>query len=205
MGGSTSNFGFPYPTGGDPALVAKAFKDLADAVDTATKAVANRIPAGAISDYAGTTAPTGWLLCDGSAVNRTTYAELFSVIGTSFGAGNGSTTFNVPDFRGRVGVGLDNLGGTDAGRLDVTNTLGGNGGTQNHLLTANESGVQPHQHSFTQKLGGSISTVAATAGGYVVGNANTEGGTTASNDAKNAINAHNNMQPYLLVGKIIKI
>lgn len=53
-------------------------------------------PAGIISTYAGSTAPTGWLICDGSAVSRTTYANLFSVIGTTYGSGDGETTFNIP-------------------------------------------------------------------------------------------------------------
>lgn len=57
-------------------------------------------PVGSISAFGGSAAPSGWLLCQGQAVSRTTYAELFSVIGTSFGAGDGSTTFNVPDLRG---------------------------------------------------------------------------------------------------------
>lgn len=57
------------------------------------------VPSGALMPYAGSTAPTGYLLCDGSAISRTTYASLFTAIGTSFGAGDGSTTFNLPDTR----------------------------------------------------------------------------------------------------------
>ena len=64
-------------------------------------------PVGSISLFAGTTAPNGWLICDGSAVSRTTYANLFSVIGTTYGSGNGSTTFNIPNLKGKVPVGLD--------------------------------------------------------------------------------------------------
>lgn len=78
------------------------------------------LPAGMMSPFAGGTAPTGWLLCDGSAVSRSTYAALFSAIGTAWGAGDGSTTFNLPDMRGRVPAGLDNLGGTAANRLQVS-------------------------------------------------------------------------------------
>ena len=62
---------------------------------------------GSITMYAGATAPDGWLICDGSAVSRTTYADLFSVIGTTYGSGDGSTTFNIPNLKGRVPVGLD--------------------------------------------------------------------------------------------------
>lgn len=63
-------------------------------------------PTGAVIGFAGSSAPSGWLLCDGSAVSRTTYADLFTAIGTSYGVGDGSTTFNLPDLRGRVPVGV---------------------------------------------------------------------------------------------------
>lgn len=97
-----------------------------------------RMPAGSMIMYGGAEAPRGWLLCDGSAVSRGTYAQLFKAIGTEFGAGDGSTTFNLPDMRSRApfGVGTyrnlgQNEGGAEAGRdpghthaagtLDVTN------------------------------------------------------------------------------------
>ena len=67
--------------------------------------VASSVPTGSLNPFAGSAAPTGWLLCDGSAVNRVTYAALFAVTSTAYGAGDGSTTFNVPDLRGRVIVG----------------------------------------------------------------------------------------------------
>ncbi len=65
------------------------------------------MPVGCVIPFAGAAAPTGWLLCQGQAVSRTTYAQLFSVIGTTYGSGDGSTTFNLPDMRGRVAVGSD--------------------------------------------------------------------------------------------------
>ena len=64
-------------------------------------------PPGTVTAFAGSTAPAGWLLCDGSAVSRTAYAALFAVIGTTYGAGNGSTTFTLPDLRGRVAAGAN--------------------------------------------------------------------------------------------------
>ena len=83
-------------------------------------------PVGEVSSFAGSSAPTGWLLCDGSAVSRTTYAALFAIIGTTYGVGNGSTTFNLPNLKGRVIVGRDSaqtefdvLGETQ-GAKDVT-------------------------------------------------------------------------------------
>lgn len=66
---------------------------------------ANYLPSGVVMSYGGASAPFGWLLCDGAAVSRTTYADLFAAISTTFGVGDGSTTFNVPDLRGRVPLG----------------------------------------------------------------------------------------------------
>jgi microcystin-dependent protein len=80
-------------------------------------------PAGVVVAFAGGTAPTGWLICDGSAVSRTTYAALFAAIATAYGAGDGSTTFNLPDLRGRAAVGKDDMGGSAANRLQVPTTI----------------------------------------------------------------------------------
>jgi microcystin-dependent protein len=77
------------------------------------------IPIGAISDFAGSATPTGWLLCYGQAVSRATYAALFTIIGTTYGVGDGTTTFNLPDCRGRVGFGKDDMGGSAANRITV--------------------------------------------------------------------------------------
>lgn len=74
-------------------------------------------PAGEVSAFARTTAPDGWLVCDGTTVSRTTYARLFAAIGTTFGAGNGSTTFRIPDLRGEFIRALDLGRGVDAGRV----------------------------------------------------------------------------------------
>jgi microcystin-dependent protein len=81
-------------------------------------------PPGSILQYAGSSAPAGYFIADGSAVSRTTYARLFAAVGTSYGAGDGSTTFNLPDFRGRSAVGLNT---SESGRTDV-NALGNNEG-----------------------------------------------------------------------------
>lgn len=73
-------------------------------------------PIGSVLPYAGAVAPYGWLLCDGSAISRTNYAPLFAVIGTSYGVGDSSTTFNIPDLRGEFMRGADNGRGVDSGR-----------------------------------------------------------------------------------------
>lgn len=85
------------------------------------------MPVGAIVPYAGATAPSGWLLCDGSAVSRETYRALFTAIGTTYGTGDGATTFNVPDLRGRFPLGKATSG--------TGSTLGGTGGAIDHVHT----------------------------------------------------------------------
>jgi len=91
------------------------------------------LPVGVIMPFPGTTIPTGWLTCHGQSLSRSVYAELFAVIGTQYGSASG-TTFNLPDLRGRVVAGRDNMGGTAADRLSEAilgenpNSLGSAGG-----------------------------------------------------------------------------
>lgn len=88
------------------------------------------VPTGSISAFGGTTVPSGWLECNGAAVSRTTYAALFAVVGTAHGAGDGSTTFNVPDLRGEF------VRGWDHGRgVDLSRTLGSSQSGQNAAHT----------------------------------------------------------------------
>ncbi len=77
--------------------------------------VSQAMPIGGLLDFAGGTPPSGWLACDGRAISRVTYSNLFAVLGTAFGAGDGATTFLLPDFRGRSGVGAGTV--TDQGGL----------------------------------------------------------------------------------------
>lgn len=90
-----------------------------------------RVVPGIVEAFAGGATPNGYLLCNGQAVSRTTYAELFAVIGVTYGAGNGSTTFNIPDLKGRVVVGLD------ASQAEFA-VLARWGGEKNHTLTHDE-------------------------------------------------------------------
>jgi microcystin-dependent protein len=159
-------------------------------------------PIGAVLPYAGSSAPTGWLLCYGQAVSRTTYAALFAVTSTTYGVGDGSTTFNVPDLRGRVPAGQDDMGGTSANRLTNPGTtsggidgdvLGGTGGAETHQLLTTELAVHTHTVSgATLAGGGSVAQTGpgSAAGSPSVGNA---GGDTA----------HNNVQPTIILNYII--
>lgn len=116
--------------------------------------LAQRLPVGMMADWPTTTAPAGWLFCGGQAVDRVRYGRLFAVLSTTFGIGDNVTTFNLPDFRGRVAVGLDNMGGLGAasrvpGASAVGNTFAG--GTETHTMTANE--LVSHVHTINITAG----------------------------------------------------
>lgn len=175
------------------------------------------IPVGAILDYAGTTAPVGYLLCFGQAISRTDFADLFSAIGTTFGAGDGSTTFNVPDLRGRVGAGRDNMGGTSANRLSGAVNgaeLGGTGGASTHTLSqgempAHSHGVNDPGHNHTvpvSQITTQYSSGTNLTGAVARSNPSTsttvQAGITLANAGGGG--AHNNLQPTIVVNKIIK-
>ena len=162
------------------------------------------VPAGAVMPFAGSTAPAGWLLCFGQAVSRSQYGELFAVLGTSYGVGDGSTTFNLPDLRGRVPAGLDNMGGSDAGRLTWDNNLGNSGGSQTHTLTTSE--IPSHTHFISAAFDNNSTAgpypyyARAGGGSTLLGPPN---GMTSAGSGGGA--AHNNMQPTILLNYIIKV
>jgi microcystin-dependent protein len=116
------------------------------------------MPTGAILEYGGLSAPTGWLLCNGDAVSRTTFAALFAVIGTTYGVGNGSSTFNVPNRINRFGVGAGGLyarGSTGGAATETTSTAGAHshgGATAGHTLT--EAQMPSHQHGGSTDVQG---------------------------------------------------
>lgn len=176
---------------------------------------------GEIIEYGGAAAPSLWLLCYGQAISRTTYPSLFSTIGTTFGVGDGLTTFNAPDYRGRVGVGKDDMGGIAASRITAAGcgitgtTLGAVGGEQTHVLITTELSqhthavVDPtHTHSNSGFVGSSTNVFspagATTVPSGPVANPNTgASGTGISISNQGTSTAHNNVQPTLIINKII--
>jgi microcystin-dependent protein len=152
------------------------------------------MPVGAMMPYGGPSDPAGgnWLICDGRAISRASYAALFNAIGATFGPGNGSTTFNLPDTRGRMLVGAGQGSG-------LTNrALAGTGGEESHTLTAPE--MPTHTHGL---VGGGQ---ALTSGGAGAPNLTTGGGAYGSGaiDTAGGGNSHNNMPPFLAVNHIIR-
>lgn len=117
------------------------------------------VPTGAVVMFGGTAAPSGYLLCDGSAVSRSTYSALFAVIGTAYGVGDGSTTFNLPNMQQRFPLGKA-ASGTGA-------TLGGTGGAIDHDHTP---GLEDHNHNIQvhdTAQTGEVRVMGATATGTV--------------------------------------
>lgn len=184
----------PTPTVGDSSgrIATTAFVQLS-------------LPSGTVLPYAGSTAPAGFLFANGQAVSRTTYSSLFAAIGTTFGSGDGSTTFNVPDLRGRVAAGVDNMGGIGAagrlgsgenGGITGTASLGVAGGEQGHVQTLAE--LVPHTHPQM------ASTLLAQSGPTNQGAGSPgwlTGGTTGSTGGGNPFNV---VQPTLVLNYIIK-
>jgi len=134
-------------------------------------------PAGAVHAFAGAAAPTGWLLCNGAAVSRATYAALFAAIASAHGSGDGSTTFNLPDYRGRIIRGVDGGIARDPDRAGRTaSNAGGNTGDN----------VGSVQAQATKTPGTAFSTAAQTVTGTVGG---ADGSHTHGYNDNNAINA----------------
>ncbi len=173
--------------------------DLVDSALVANTAfVRNMLPAGVLVPYAGTVSPDTsiWLLCDGQAVSRTTYAVLFALVSTTFGVGDGSTTFDIPDLRGRVAIGMDNYAGGAANRVTDTeaDSLGGTLGTETHQLVTSEMPAHTHGNSpkeqATTHVGSGSSSFKIDLGQSI----------SAGGDG-----AHKNMPPYMALGYLIKV
>lgn len=160
------------------------------------------LPSGALVAYGGTSAPSGWLLCYGQEVSRTDYAALYAVVGTVYGVGDGSTTFNVPDLRGRVIAGQDDMGGTSANRLTGLSggvdgdVLGGTGGAESVTLTTN------HLPASGLTLPAYLTGSGASPGYLAIADGNAPAAQTTGNMGGGG--AHNNVQPTAILNYIIK-
>lgn len=154
-----------------------------------------RLPIGGMLIWLTDTAPNGWLLCYGQEISRSVYARLFVLIGTTFGIGNGTTTFNLPDLRGRLPLGQDDMGGTPANRITnaEADSIGGSAGAENHTLTIAE--MPAHTHKLPDAVDG---------GGFAFMAENLSPRNTYDTSPTGSDNAHNNVQPYLTINYIIK-
>ena len=127
-------------------------------------ALPQAVPSGTVHLFATTTAPTGYLECDGSAVSRTTYADLFAIIGTTWGAGNGSSTFNLPDLRGEFVRGWDNGRNIDSSRSFASSQTDSNK-EHNHTATSTTS-ISPSDHNHVFPGDDQLSFTANGQGGW---------------------------------------
>jgi microcystin-dependent protein len=178
--------------------LAAALGDDANFATTITNALS---PIGSVTAYALPTPPAGWLLCDGSIYSASAYPTLSVGLGSTYG-GNGTTTFAVPNLKGRMPVGLDSTQ-TEFDALAET------GGSKTHTLTSAEMPSHTHiQDSHTHNVGWDGAGVAS--GGLSVwglqssGNNKQTSGTISTNQNTGGGGAHNNLQPYLVMNYIIR-
>lgn len=175
-----------------------------------SSAISDTLPIGSVIEWYSDTIPDNWLLCNGQAVSRTDYSALFEVIGTTYGTGNGTTTFNLPNKMGRVGVGKSDISPYDQ--------LGSTGGETTHTLTLNEMPKHSHSSAVINPSSGSGAYPApslgfsytATKNGVVIPLAQTLAASTSGylsstmGNYQGGNSAHNNMPPYIITNYIIK-
>ena len=168
------------------------------------------VPVGSVVSYPAASLPSGFLSCDGSAISRSTYSALFALIGTTWGSGDGATTFNLPNAEDCTVM----ASGTTAGL--TTRTVGQTVGSATHTLTTSELPIHTHTpsdpghtHNFSDTgdndAAGSLRRVFAGTGSPLLGVQtiyNETSGISIGSEGSGA--AHNNMQPYLATQFIIK-
>lgn len=129
-------------------------------------ALPQAVPTGSVHVMATTTVPSGYLECDGSAVSRTTYADLFAIIGTTWGNGDGSSTFQLPDLRGEFVRGWDNSKGTDSGR-GFASSQGDEVGVHNHTASSSVTDSGHFHYAFSNEYTGGSNRLINNAGNDV--------------------------------------
>lgn len=204
------------PTGPNGVPTKTGIADLANTVAPAITGGGQ--PIGSMIGWVLNTNPsdTNWLICDGKAISRATYATLFALVGTTWGAGDGSTTFNLPDFRGRVPLGGNNASLPNAKNASyATRNLAATGGEETHVLVTNE--LPTHTHTLTDpghfhaSNSGSFQTSTAGSDAGTTGTnyrteANTASATTGITIANTGADAaHENMPPFLVINFIMKV
>lgn len=209
----TTNYDIPKPnvnSADDEDLWGDQLNAGMDIIDQQMKTNADAIAAaasvftGCVLPFAGTAAPAGFLLCYGQQVSRATYAALYAVTGDTYGAGDGVTTFNLPDLRGRVVAGQDDMGGVSADRLTNQSggvngdTLGAAGGLETHTLLVAE--MPSHTHSLWQDNNGQVgaNTTGVISPTDLGGSVQRDPGNTGGGGA------HNNVQPTFILNYVIK-
>jgi len=160
-----------------------------------TVAAGTPIPAGALMAFAMNAVPSGWLACNGAAVSRTTYGDLFAAIGTTYSPGDGSTTFGVPNLQRRTLIGS---GGTQVS--GPATTVGSTGGTETHTLSTAE--IPVHNHGVTAIF--RTANVTGNGGGFEIGDAGSSSPGATATTSSGGGGQHNNMQPSMTVLWCIK-
>ena len=167
--------------------------NIEDAINKHVSGVSgDTLPIGSIVPFTSDTVPENWLLCDGSAISRTEYDLLFSIIETTYGDGDGSTTFNVPDLRTRVPLGKGTA--TGEGGESYNFQLGNKGGEYSHKLTINEMPQHSHEYDITRNDGTEGWARCGNWAAYGKHNTGKSGGDQT----------HNNLQPFTVTNFIIK-
>lgn len=187
------------------ALYRQTYQQVLDLITTTIETLL--LPVGIVMDFAGDAAPDGWLFCFGQAVERTTYEDLFNLIGVTYGTGDGVNTFNIPDCRGRVIAGKDDMGGTAATRLQLSATANDGLANLNGVLLGAVGGnqrMQTHLHNYTYVNTPAGPGVQGGSNYSLVGTVDATGAPRRTQGAGLEVGSSGNVQPTIIMNKIIR-